>query len=152
MRRDAAEMWRLARKSVDPNSPYSYLMLEEYFSDTCAVAELDDEMVGFVTGFRPFSHPETLFIWQIAVDESTQGMGIAGQLLDHVVKRPHVPRLRYLEATVTPSNEQSIRLFRGFARRWETECVEEELFADSDFPDDTSDNHEAEVRFRIGAL
>ncbi len=145
-------MWRLARRSLDLNSPYSYLMLEEYFGDTCAVAERDGGMVGFVTGFRPFDHPETLFIWQIAVDPSTQGMGVASDLLDHLVDQPRVPRLRYVEATVTPSNEQSIGLFRSFARRWNTECVEDVLFADSDFPDDITDDHEAEVRFRIGAL
>jgi len=31
-------MWALAEISVDPNSPYAYLMLGEFFSDTCAVA------------------------------------------------------------------------------------------------------------------
>lgn len=144
-------MWRLAAETVDTNSPYSYLMLGEYFADNCAVAERDGELVGFVTGFRPFEDPETLFIWQVAVDESVRGHGVASRLLDHVAERPRVPRLRYLEATVTPGNEPSKRLFRGFAQRWKTECHEEELFARSDFPRE-GERHEAEIRFRIGAF
>ena len=35
-------MWALARTSVDENSPYAYLMMGEFFSDTCAVAALDE--------------------------------------------------------------------------------------------------------------
>jgi L-2,4-diaminobutyric acid acetyltransferase len=145
-------MWRLASETVDTNSPYSYLMLGEYFAENCAVAERDGELVGFVTGFRPFEDPETLFIWQIAVSESVRGHGVASRLLDHVVERPRVPRLRYLEATVTPGNDASKRLFRAFAERWRTECLEEELFARGDFPRDGDDPHDAEFRFRIGAF
>lgn len=145
-------MWRLARGTVDTNSPYSYLMLGEYFAENCAVAERDGEMVGFVTGFRPFEDPETLFIWQIAVDESVRGLGVGSRLLDDVVGRPRVPRLRYLEATVTPGNQPSKRLFRAFAERWKAECQEEELFARSDFPADAEETHDPEIRFRIGAF
>ncbi len=143
-------MWRLARATVDANSPYSYLMLGEYFAENCAVAEQRGDLVGFVTGFRPLEDPETLFIWQIAVDPRVRGQGIGSKLLDHVASRPRVPRLRWLEATVTPDNEASQSLFRSFAERWQTDCHEEELFARSDFPPDA--DHEAEIRFRIGAF
>lgn len=143
-------MWRLADSTVDTNSPYSYLMLGEYFGGTCAVAEHQSRVVGFATGLNPADEPETLFIWQIAVDPSARGLGVASGLLDHLVSRPQVPRLRYVEATVTPSNEGSTSLFRSFARRWNTECVEEELFTADDFPEAL--DHEPEVRFRIGAF
>lgn len=146
-------MWRLARETVDPNSPYSYLMLGEYFPDSCAVAVRDGDLVGFVTGFTPAVDPETLFVWQIAVADRARGNGLGSHLLDHVVNRPQVPRLRYLEATVTPSNEQSRRLFRAFAERWRTDCVEEDLFSEEDFPSgDGYPEHEREIRFRIGAF
>lgn len=127
-------------------------MLGEYFAENCAVAQRHGELVGFVTGFRPFEDPETLFIWQIAVDEVVRGHGVASLLLDDVAGRPRVPRLRYLEATVTPTNEASKKLFRSFADRWKAECHEEELFARSDFPPDTGEAHEPEIRFRIGAF
>lgn len=143
-------MWQLAERSVDTNSPYSYLMLGEYFGGTCAVAESDERVIGFATGLNPAEEPETLFIWQIAVDPAARGSGVASGLLDHLVQRPQVPRLRFLEATVTPTNESSIGLFRSFAHRWNTECMEEELFGVDDFPDATE--HEAEMRVRIGAF
>lgn len=145
-------MWRLARQTVDTNSPYSYLMLGEYFAENCAVAEQDGKLVGLVTGFRPFEDPETLFIWQVAVDESVRGLGVGSRVLDDVVGRPRVPRIRYLEATVTPGNEPSKRLFRSFAERWKAECHEEVLFSPSDFPPDADEPHDPEIRFRIGAF
>jgi L-2,4-diaminobutyric acid acetyltransferase len=140
-------MWRLGSQTVDTNSPYSFLMLVEYLADTCAVA-VDDggRTAGFVTGFRLPGDPETLFIWQIAVADTHRGIGLGTQLLLAVAERPAVPRLRYLEATVTPGNDASAGLFRGFARDRDTECLEVELFETSDFPGD----HDAEVRFRIG--
>lgn len=146
-RDDAANMWRLADGAVDSNSPYSYLMLVEYLAGTCAVAVDDDgEIAGFVTGFRLPEDQSTLFIWQIAVSSKRRGLGIGAQLLDGVADRPMVPRLRYLEASVTPGNDASEGLFRAFAESRRTECVEEQLFEAADFPGD----HDPEVRFRIG--
>ena len=55
-------MWRLADGAVDRNSPYSYLMLCEYFADTCAVATIDEHVVGFATGFRLPHDADTLFL------------------------------------------------------------------------------------------
>ncbi len=142
-------MWRLASQAVDTNSPYSFLMLVEYLADTCAVA-VDEEgaTAGFVTGFRLPNDPETLFIWQIAVADTHRGIGLGTQLLRAVAERPAVPRLRFLEATVTPDNDASASLFRGFARDPDTECLEEALFETADFPG--GHDHDAEVRFRIG--
>jgi len=146
-RDDASKMWRLAEGAVDSNSPYSYLMLVEYHASTCAVAVDDDgELAGFVTGFRLPDDPSTLFIWQIAVSSERRGLGLGAQLLDGLADRPAVPRLRYLEASVTPGNDASEGLFRAFAESRRTECVEEELFDAGDFPG----NHAPEVRFRIG--
>lgn len=147
-------MWRLAEGAVDSNSPYSYLMLVEYFADTCAVAVVDGdgdggndgELVGFVTGFRVPADPSTLFIWQIAVSPHRRGLGIGAKLLDGLADRSAVPRLRFLEATVTPGNDASEGLFRAFAAARGADCVEDDLFAATDFPG----SHDAEVRFRIG--
>ncbi len=146
-RDDAAKMWTLADGAVDANSPYSYLMMVEYLADTCAVAIADDdEIAGFATGFRLPADPSTLFIWQIAVAREYRGLGVGAQLLDGAASRPAVPRLRHLEASVTPGNQASEALFRAFAAKRNTPCVEEELFDAADFPGD----HQPEVRFRIG--
>lgn len=139
-------MWRLAQGAVDANSPYAYLMMCEFYGDTCAVGTVDGQPVAFVTGFRLPADAETLFIWQIATSDAARGRGIGSQMLDELVDRPSVPRVRFLEATVTPGNEASLRLFRGFAKRRDAACHEESLFLSSDFPEP----HEPEHRLRIG--
>jgi diaminobutyrate acetyltransferase len=139
-------MCELADGAVDRNSPYSYLMLCEYFAATCALATYDRAPVAFATGFRLPDDAETLFIWQIVTDRSLRGTGVGGRVLDHLVDRPGVPRLRFLEATVTPDNDASMRLFRGFAQRRGAACTESSLFAAHDFPV----AHQPEQRLRIG--
>lgn len=140
-------MWQMARGAVDENSPYSYLMLCEYFADTCALAVLDGDPVGFVTGFRTPADPSTYFVWQIVVDPRARGLGVATGLLDEVTGRDTPVAVRHLEATVTPDNVASTRLFVGFADRWGVDCVTETLFEAEHFGDT---GHEAEIRFRIG--
>lgn len=147
---DAAAMWRLAVGAVDENSPYAYLMMCEYFADTCVVAEEAGRIVGFVTGFRSPRDPETQFVWQIVVDPSTRGTGLGGQLLDACTTGGPAPAL-WLEATVTPDNDASARLFRGFARRRGVACAEDLAFAAEQFPADGG-AHEPEMRLRIGPL
>lgn len=142
-------MWHLARQAVDENSPYSYLMLCEYFADTCAVATLDDDLVGFVTGFRPPRELTTYFVWQVAVDPEARGFGIASQLLYEVTGRPWPVPVAHLEATVTPDNVASSRLFRGFAERHGVACEEDILFTRDHFG---GADHEPEIRYRIGPL
>ena len=60
------------------------------------------------------------------------------------------PEVNYLEATVTPNNEASRKLFKGFARRMETSCkISPTYLAESDFPA-VEPAHESEDLFRIG--
>lgn len=148
-RTDGAAMWKLAQGAVDTNSPYSYLMLCEYFAASCVVAERDGEVIGFVTGFRPPEDPSTLFIWQIVVGPAARGLGLGSRMLDHLADRPTTPPVTTLEATVTPANLASRNLFRGFARRRGVDCTETPAFAAADFPPDAG-SHEPEDRFRIG--
>lgn len=136
----------LARRSgMDENSPYAYLMWGEYFADTSVVAERGGAVVGFVTGFRPPRSPDTLFVWQIAVDEGERGRGLGGRMLDVLVSG--LPWCRVLEATVTPSNRASASLFRAFAGRMGVGVDEAIVFDAALF---TGGGHEPEVRFRIG--
>jgi L-2,4-diaminobutyric acid acetyltransferase len=61
-----------------------------------------------------------------------------------------MPRgVTHLEATVTPSNQASWALFRGFAKRAGAACHEIPAFPSHLFPDG---DHEEEVRIRIGPL
>lgn len=145
---DGAAIWRIARDSgkLDLNSSYAYLMWCHDFAGTSAVARVDDEVVGFVIGYRRPTRPDTVVVWQIAVDASQRGRGTAGALLDGLMDRLSRQGVRHLETTITPDNAASNALFAALARRWGAELGRDGTFDAEQFPDE----HETEVRFRIG--
>ncbi|WP_405874151.1 diaminobutyrate acetyltransferase [Streptomyces zaomyceticus] len=150
---DGAELWRIARGSgeLDLNSPYSYLLWCRDFADTTAVArDSSGRPIGFVTGYLRPDAPETLFVWQIAVEDSHRGSGVAGTLLDDLSARVAATHgISRVEATVTPGNLASDRLFRSYARRHGAEVTQEVLFPSTAFP---AAGHDSEVLYRIGPL
>ncbi|MFD0918819.1 diaminobutyrate acetyltransferase [Saccharopolyspora rosea] len=131
---------------LDVNSSYAYLLWCRDFAQTSAVARIDGAVVGFVTGYIRPDAPDVLVVWQIAVDASQRGGGVAGRLLGHLVDRVLPRGVRYLETTITPDNSASIALFTAFARRRETEIERSELFTADLFPD----AHLGEDLYRIG--
>lgn len=140
-------MWRVARDSgsLDLNTSYAYLLFARDFAETCRIATVDGEVGGFVLGYRRPAEPETLFVWQIAVDAAQRGRGLAARLLEEVGRAPGV---RYVEATITADNTASQRLFATFARRHAAELARAEMFTAQHFPD----GHDAEGLVRIGPL
>jgi L-2,4-diaminobutyric acid acetyltransferase len=148
-RGDGSTVWRLARDSgaLELNSAYAYLLWCDRFADSSALAEVDGQPAGFVCGFRPPRQPDTLFVWQVAVHEDRRGMGLAGRMIAWILGRD--PALRFLEATVAPSNTASQRLFRSIARSLGCPCDESPHFRPEEFPEG---NHEAEHLFRIGPI
>ena len=146
---DACKIWQLVGNSgvLDENSRYCYLLLCRDFSDTCVVACRDDEIVGFVTAYRPPNRPNVVFVWQIGVAEAARGRGLARSLLDTLVALPVCQNVHFLEATVTPSNTASRRLFQSFAKSLNVPCTIERGFTAELFG---SGDHEEEQLFRIG--
>lgn len=142
---DGATIWRIARDTpqLDLNSSYFYLLWCRDFASTSAVARIDGDVVGFVAAYMRPTHPDTLVVWQIAVDNAHRGRGIGAALLDGVLRRTGA---KHLEATVTPDNEASISLFRALATRWGAGMTGGQLFSSTQFPDE----HAAEFLFRIG--
>ncbi|GIH71872.1 L-2,4-diaminobutyric acid acetyltransferase [Sphaerimonospora thailandensis] len=147
---DGSRLWRIARDSetLDVNSPYSYLLWCRDFSDTSVVARDGSDACGFVTGFTRPRAADTFFVWQVAVDRSWRGQGLARRMLDWLAERMVARGHRYLEATVTPDNTASERLFESFARDWGSPLERRPVFGSEHFPA----SHEPEVLFRIGAL
>ena len=105
------------------------------------------EIVGFVTGFRPPEHPEVLFVWQVGVDASMRGRGLAKRLLRELVALPGCAGVTHMETTVTPSNAPSRALFRSFGRSMDAAVEVGPYLTEEMFPDT---GHEAEELFRIG--
>ncbi|MGW0040436.1 diaminobutyrate acetyltransferase [Rhodococcus sp. NPDC003348] len=145
---DGTRMWEIARGSrvLDLNSSYSYLLWCRDFHDSSTVAEIDGRVVGFVTGFVRPQDPQTVFVWQVAVDESARGQGVAaamlGDLLDHLAHQG----ITRLETTISPDNTASIALFTALARNRYTTITKRELFTPNHFPD----THESEELYVVG--
>lgn len=144
-------MWHLAGASgtLDRNSSYAYLMACLNFPETCVIVSENNGCVkGFVVGYVVPVRPDAFFVWQIAVDPESRGRGIGREMLDAVLARDACRDVRYLEATVVPSNPASVGLFEGFAARHDAACEQRACFSSDDFPD----KHEPEVLLRIGPL
>jgi L-2,4-diaminobutyric acid acetyltransferase len=146
---DGSTLWRMARDSgsLDLNSPYAYLLWADQFSATSVIAEVDGEPAGFITGHLVPGREHVLFIWQVAVAPSFRGLGLAGRMLDELIEQS--PAITAVEATVTPSNVPSRRLFEALARRHDCACTESPHFSSDHFP---RAGHEPEPMLHIGPL
>jgi L-2,4-diaminobutyric acid acetyltransferase len=149
---DAAALWRLARdRGLDLNSPYAYLLLCTDFAQTSTVAVDAEGVAGFVAAYRPPAEPSAAFVWQLAVAGRAGGQGLGRRLLAETLTRPGNLDARSLTCTVTPDNEPSLRLFRGFARTLGVPCEEAERFPAEVFPLEAG-THQPELALRIGPL
>ncbi len=148
---DGAAVWNLINEMgvLDLNSSYSYIMWCEIFAETSIVAERDGETVGFISGFIHPDTPNTLFIWQVAVNQSERGQGLGTKMLFQLLNRDYREPVQYLEATVSPSNTPSNHLFWGLSRKLDSNCVISDYILSEDFPEA---GHEDELLFRIGPI
>lgn len=74
-------------------------------------------MIGWISGYRPPSAPDRIFVWQVAVDASARGEGLALRMLDALIARPAATGASRLVTTITQDNAASWALFAAFARR-----------------------------------
>lgn len=147
---DALSITRLVKRCppLDVNSHYVALLLCRDFHGTCVVAERERELVGFLSAYRPPGRNDTIFVWQIAADPTKRSGGLASRMLDELIARDACAGVRFLEATITPSNAPSRKLFQSFARRHHTECSVSEGFPAELFGE--TGDHEPEELHRIG--
>lgn len=125
-------------------------MWSKYFNKTSIIAESEDnEVIGFVSGFIQPDSPDTLFVWQVAVAKNHRSKGLATKLIEQLLNQLEKEKVNYLEATVTPSNIPSSNLFKGIAKKNNTNCTIFECFSEDQFPDPS---HEPEMTYRIGPL
>lgn len=145
---DGADLWRITRDSqvLDLNSSYTYLLWCRDFARTSIVATVDGETGGFVTGYLRPDRPDTLMVWQVAVDAEHRGRQLARRMLDVLADGLRDRSVRRMETTITPDNEASIRLFSSFAQGRGAAMEHEPVFPAELFPD----GHDTELLFRIG--
>lgn len=143
---DGARMYELVREmgGLELNTAYFYVLFCIDFADTCVVADVDDRLAGFVLGHRPPQRPDAVFVWQVGVAPFMRKQGLARRLLDAFLEQN--PDARWLEASVTPGNTASRKLFRAVARDHRVDCQVSDFMLAEHFPD----GHEPEELFRIG--
>lgn len=148
---DGVRLWEIARDTevLDLNSTYAYTLLCRDFADSSIVAERDGAVAGFVTGYRRPDRPDTLFVWQVAVDAAHRGHGIAGLMLNDLLDHLAVAGVTRLETTITASNTASQELFGSVARRRHSTLTVHDLFAPHHISPEESDPHEAEQLYVI---
>jgi L-2,4-diaminobutyric acid acetyltransferase len=134
-------------KPLDLNSRYCYMLVCTHFQDTSVVAEADDQVMGLVSGYLDPKQPDTLFVWQVAVDASLRGQGVALRMLKSLLERPDLGHLRFIETTISPSNSASQNLFKRLAAELKAEITDRPYFDKALFGGEA---HEDEYLYRIG--
>ncbi|NIZ15567.1 diaminobutyrate acetyltransferase [Phaeobacter sp. HF9A] len=114
---DGAAIWELVKACapLDRNSMYANLIQADHFRDTCVAAELDGEIVGWISGHM-IPGQDVFFVWQVAVADSARGMGLGKKMLHALLARRGINGATALQTTITKDNAASWGLFRSFAR------------------------------------
>ena len=146
---DGPGVWKLidSTPSLDKNSLYCNLLQCSHFAPTCAIAELDGSIVGWLSGYVPPQRGDTLFVWQICIGRPARGQGLAKRLVAEVLARSTSSRIRYLECTITEGNTASWALFESVARTMGAETRRYELFSRDVHFDGA---HDSEIALTIG--
>ena len=134
-------------KPLDLNSRYCYMLICTHFDATSLVVEADGTVKGFVSGYIDPHKADTLFVWQVAVDASLRGQGVASRMLKALLGREKLRHIRYIETTISPSNTASQNLFRGLTAELRTEISERPWFDRALFGGEA---HEDEYLYRVG--
>lgn len=146
---DAQAIWNLVQASppLDLNSLYCYLILCTHFADTSVIAQSSKGLCGYISAYIRPECQNTLFVWQVVVNKSCQGQGVAKKMLNTILQRIYPVPVSFLETTVNPSNMASDALFNSLAKTLNTSCEKRVLFSKEDFGKSA---HEDEILYRIG--
>ena len=147
---DGASLWRLvqATGSLEPNTPYAYLLLASDFGRTCLVSEQDGQVVGAVIGYHPPEQADTAFVWQVGLLPALRGKGLGLELLQRWIALPANQACQWVTATVADDNRASQALFQRFAALHRVNCSVQPHFTADLFPAE----HPPEPLYRIGPL
>lgn len=139
---------KLAKEAggLDVNTEYAYLLLGAHFSETCAIAKSDGNPAGFASAYIVPGKPDTLFVWQIAVGKNYRGQGLAKSMIKQILSRDACKNINNVEATVSPSNDASMSVFRSLAKDLDGSFNTAEYIKTSHF---SSGDHEDEPLIQI---
>lgn len=103
------------------------------------VVQYQNKLVGFVSGYRLPDNPKALFIWQVGVDDSMRGRGLAKKMIKTLLDS--VGNIETIHTTVSPSNVPSNKLFDSIAKEYGTTIEHQTFLSEDDF----EAGHEEEI-------
>ena len=130
---------------LDLTSPSLYFIQSHYFQKTCAIATCSNDVIGFVSGFMDPLKENTLFVWQVAIDEPFRGRGLAQTLINYILQQNL--NTEFIETSITEDNLASQKLFRKLSKHLNTVITQEKFL---DQQTHFLKQHESEYLFRIG--
>lgn len=131
---DGADVWKLIQDtdSLDDNSMYCNLLQCSHFASTCALAEMEGQVVGWISGYIPPEHPDTFFVWQVCVAKAARGRGLAKRLVADVLRRDVCDGVTRVQSTITQENKPSWALFGSIAESLDAELARKPHFKRDD--------------------
>lgn len=132
---------------LSTNSMYCNLLQCTHFAGTSVAAKVDDQLVGFISGYLIPDRENTLFIWQVAVSEKARGQGLATKMLKDILARPQCDKVTHIETTITELNKASWSLFKGLAEKLKVDIKRSVFFDHVEHFNRTDDT---EMLARIG--
>lgn len=134
---------------LDQNSAYCNLLQCSHFRATSIAAFNNGQLIGSITGYLVPDRQDTLFIWQVAVHQSARGIGLARTMLNNLLDKQSAQGVRYIETSITPDNDASLRLFTRLAKDKAAAMNRSVMFDKSEH---FKDAHDTEYLYRIGPL
>jgi L-2,4-diaminobutyric acid acetyltransferase len=98
-------------KPLENYYEHFYKIMLRYFGNSCFIAEFNDEIIGFIMGFRSQIDDKKFFIWQIGVFSYHRGKEIGEMLLKEIEIAAKKLGCERIESTVDPENIPSQKLF-----------------------------------------
>ena len=132
---------------LDPNSMYCNLLQCSHFADTSVAALNAEDLVGFISGYIIPKSPQTLFIWQLAVDERMRGQGLAAKMLHFLLHQSSSRDVSFVETTITEDNQASWAVFEKLAKSLKAELNHFTYF---DRKTHFHNRHASEILVKIG--
>ncbi len=102
---------------LDSNSLYANLLQCTHFSQTCALAQDDEGVLAWVSGYLLPEQPEVYFLWQVAAHPRARGRGVPMQLITAILKRRVCSGVTRLATTITADNSASWKLFSRVSQK-----------------------------------
>ena len=117
---DVKKVRSLIKKHLDMNEkwvykgePWYYWTLSNLFSETCLVAEKDDNVIGFVIAYKDQASSREIFIEDILIDSKMRRNGLGTRMVSEIIRNAKTTKCKSIWGTIDPKNKASLEFFKS---------------------------------------